>query len=62
MKELNYLDALRTTNEHLANGGVFLSVDGKRPNTMTIGWASIGYMWKKPVFTVLVRPSGIPLK
>ena len=56
MKEINYLDALRTTNEHLANGGVFLSVDGETPNTMTIGWASIGYMWKKPVFTVLVRP------
>jgi flavin reductase (DIM6/NTAB) family NADH-FMN oxidoreductase RutF len=23
---------------------------------MTIGWASIGYMWRKPVFTALVRP------
>lgn len=56
MKEINYLDALRITNEHLAGNGVFLTVGGEKPNTMTIGWASIGYMWRKPVFTVLVRP------
>lgn len=56
MKEINYLDALRTTTEHLAKGGVFLTVGGKTPNTMTIGWASVGYMWNRPVFTVLVRP------
>lgn len=56
MKEINYLDALRITNEHLANGGIFLTVDGETPNTMTIGWASIGYMWRKPIFTALVRP------
>ena len=56
MKEINYLDALKTTTEHLANGGVFLTVKGEKANTMTIGWASIGYMWRKPVFTVLVRP------
>lgn len=56
MKEIPYLDALRIANEHLANGGVFLNVKGDVPNTMTIGWASIGYMWNRPVFTVLVRP------
>ena len=56
MKEINYLDALRTTTEHLSGRGIFLTVGGETPNTMTIGWASIGYMWNKPVFTVLVRP------
>ena len=56
MKEVNYLDALRTTTEHLACGGVFLNVGGDAPNTMTIGWANIGYIWNRPVFTVLVRP------
>lgn len=56
MKEINYLDALRITNENLAGSGVFLTVGGEKPNTMTIGWASIGYMWRRPVFTVLVRP------
>ena len=56
MKEINYLDALRITNESLAGNGVFLTVGGEKPNTMTIGWASIGYMWRRPVFTALVRP------
>lgn len=56
MKEINYLDALRITNEGLAGNGIFLTVGGEKPNTMTIGWASIGRMWNKPVFTVLVRP------
>ena len=55
MKEINYLDALATTTAHLADGGVFLNVGGETPNTMTIGWASVGYLWKKPVFIALVR-------
>jgi len=27
------------------------------PNIMAIGWGTIGFIWKKPVFIVLVRPS-----
>lgn len=30
---------------------------GTRVNTMTIGWGSVGIMWRKPVFTALVRQS-----
>jgi flavin reductase (DIM6/NTAB) family NADH-FMN oxidoreductase RutF len=30
--------------------------DAKRFNTMTIGWGSVGYIWQRPVVTVLVRP------
>ena len=30
--------------------------DGK-PNAMTIGWGTIGMIWSKPIFIVLVRPS-----
>ena len=38
--------------------GVFLNVsDGQRDNTMTIGWGSIGFMWKKPILMVMVRHS-----
>lgn len=33
-----------------------VSADG-RPNVMTIGWGTIGEIWGKPIFTVLVRPS-----
>lgn len=55
MKEINYLDAIRETTAHLEKGGVFLTLGGDTPNTMTIGWASVGYMWNRPIFTVLVR-------
>jgi len=38
--------------------GAFLTVRaGERLNTMTIGWASIGFCWRKPVFMVAVRDS-----
>ena len=35
---------------------VAVGEDGK-PNAMTIGWGLIGFIWGKPIFTVLVRPS-----
>lgn len=38
--------------------GAFLTVkSGEIVNTMTIGWGSIGYLWRKPVFVVMVRQS-----
>ena len=56
MKEMNYLDVMGYVTEKMSKGGVFLTVPGETPNTMTIGWGWIGYCWKKPVFTVVVRP------
>ena len=43
----------------LGNGGLLLaSVDAQgKPNAMTIGWGTIGIIWRKPIFVVLVRPS-----
>lgn len=43
----------------LPTPGILL-VSGKsneKKNIMTIGWLEIGYVWKGPVITVLVRPS-----
>ena len=38
--------------------GVFLTTAmGESVNTMTISWGSIGHVWNKPVFMVMVRPS-----
>jgi len=56
VKEVNYLDVMGYTVEKMSRGGVFLSVPGDVPNTMTIGWGWIGYCWKKNVFAVVVRP------
>ncbi|HNY03056.1 MAG TPA: flavin reductase, partial [Bacteroidales bacterium] len=33
-----------------------LLVAGNPPNPMTIGWATFGHIWNRPVLTVLVRP------
>jgi len=42
----------------LAHGGILLNTEAEgRWNTMTIGWATIGREWKKPMFTVYVRTS-----
>lgn len=38
--------------------GAFLTLkDEDKVNTMTIGWANIGYQWKMSVFSVMVRKS-----
>jgi len=42
--------------EQLRKRGAFLTVrHGNKLNTMTIGWGTIGYIWRLPIFTVLVR-------
>lgn len=57
MKEILYTDAMALATRRLTRGGVFLSVGGPTPNTMTIGWASIGFFWNRPVLLAVVRPS-----
>ncbi|RXM58056.1 flavin reductase family protein [Clostridium tetani] len=38
--------------------GAFLTIkDDDKVNTMTIGWANIGYQWRIPIFSVMVRKS-----
>ncbi len=45
--------------ERMTGDGLLLAtVDGRgKPNVMTIGWGTMGSIWGKPVFLVLVRPS-----
>jgi len=38
--------------------GAFLIVKaGEKANVMTIGWASVGFIWSKPIMTIAVRPT-----
>lgn len=57
--EVGYTDYLKETLKMLRQGGLLLaSTDAKEnPNAMTIGWGTIGTIWAKPIFIVLVRPS-----
>ena len=57
MKEIPYTDAMAVAMQKLTHGGAFLSVAGPTPNTMTIGWASIGFFWNRPVLMAVVRKS-----
>ncbi len=55
MKDLNYMniaeDAIRKIKK-----GAFLTVKaGNALNTMTIGWATFGVIWQKPIMMVAVR-------
>ncbi len=57
--EVSYTDYLKETNKMLGHGGLLLaSADAQgNPNVMTIGWGTVGIIWRKPIFIVLVRPS-----
>jgi flavin reductase (DIM6/NTAB) family NADH-FMN oxidoreductase RutF len=54
-KEVDYREVFHTTMKRLSGEGILL-VAGNPPNPMTIGWGTVGYIWNKPVITVMVRP------
>jgi flavin reductase (DIM6/NTAB) family NADH-FMN oxidoreductase RutF len=47
------------THNRMANEGILLASldDSGKLNPMTIGWGVFGWIWGRPIFTVLVRPS-----
>jgi len=57
--KVGYTDYLAETFDVMGKMGLLLVScdDAGKPNTMTIGWGTIGIIWGKPIFTVLVRPS-----
>lgn len=54
-----YTDYLAETVSALADPGCLLATQGRdgTANAMTIGWGTLGIIWGRPVFVVLVRPS-----
>ena len=57
MKNVDYMAVAEEAMAKIKKG-VFLTVKaGNRLNTMTIGWATIGFCWQKPIFMVMVRDS-----
>jgi flavin reductase (DIM6/NTAB) family NADH-FMN oxidoreductase RutF len=57
MQAVNFQDQADAALAALSRGAFLTTAHDGRHNVMTIGWGSIGFMWGKPVFTVLVRPS-----
>jgi flavin reductase (DIM6/NTAB) family NADH-FMN oxidoreductase RutF len=58
-KRVEYADCLGETLKAFNEDRVLLVSQGKQgaPNVMAIGWGQVGIIWRKPIFTVLVRPS-----
>lgn len=56
---VDYKECLIETVEAFEEDRVLLVSQGKAgiPNAMAIGWGTVGIVWTRPVFVVLVRPS-----
>jgi flavin reductase (DIM6/NTAB) family NADH-FMN oxidoreductase RutF len=60
MENVNYLSVVEEVMQQIKSTGAFLVVKSKvdrKINLMTIGWAAFGFMWRKPIMTVMVRKS-----
>jgi len=53
---IGIFDVIHETLDKLGDGGALL-IAGNPPNPMTIGWATLGIIWNKPILTVYVRPT-----
>lgn len=58
MKDLDYLQTAEKSMKQISDKGAFLVVgSGDKTNVMTIGWALIGFVWRRPMMMVVVRGS-----
>src|SRR6056297_3843679 len=57
MEEIKFNEHLKEVNDAIAIGAFLTVKDEDKLNTMTIGWGSVGFVWGRPIFTVLVRHS-----
>lgn len=55
--KIGAFDVVGDTMACLGSHGALLIAGAEPVNPMTIGWGTIGIVWGKPVFAVLVRPS-----
>ena len=58
-KIADYQNHVQETVKAFDEGRVLLVSCGKEgvPNVMAIGWGTMGIIWRRPIFMVLVRPS-----
>jgi len=57
MKRIEYMEVAPKAMEQIKKGAFLTVKSDKAINTMTIGWATIGYVWRKPIMMVAVRLS-----
>jgi len=57
MKDLNYMTIAEDAIKKIKKGAFLTVKAGNALNTMTIGWATFGFIWQKPIMMVAVRSS-----
>jgi len=55
VKEITLANVSEDVINQLPKGALLTVKSGDELNTMTIGWATVGRIWNKPILTVLVR-------
>ena len=55
MKDLNYMSIAEDAVSKIKKGAFLTVKTADALNTMTIGWATFGFIWQKPVMMVAVR-------
>jgi flavin reductase (DIM6/NTAB) family NADH-FMN oxidoreductase RutF len=62
MKNRDYLKDTDSIMESIKKGAFLTVKANDQLNTMTIGWATIGYIWQRPVLMIAVRDSRYTFK
>ena len=57
MKEVDYQAVAPMIMNRIKDGAFLVAQAGDRINVMTIGWATFGYIWRKPIMMIAVRNS-----
>jgi flavin reductase (DIM6/NTAB) family NADH-FMN oxidoreductase RutF len=57
MKDLDYMNIAEDAIKKIKKGAFLTVKAGNALNTMTIGWATFGFIWQKPIMMVAVRPT-----
>ena len=57
MKDLNYMTIAEDAISKIKKGAFLTVKAAEALNTMTIGWATLGFIWQKPIMMVAVRPT-----
>jgi flavin reductase (DIM6/NTAB) family NADH-FMN oxidoreductase RutF len=57
VKDLDYMSIAEDDLKKIRKGAFLTVKAGEALNTMTIGWATFGFIWQKPIMMVAVRSS-----
>jgi flavin reductase (DIM6/NTAB) family NADH-FMN oxidoreductase RutF len=57
MRDVDFMAVYEGVMKQIKEGAFLTVKEGEALNTMTIGWATIGFAWKKPIMMVMVRNS-----